>query len=433
MSVPERERIVAADKRHLWHPYTPMGRYIDETNPLVVQRAEGARLFDHDGRSYIDANASWWTAVLGHSHPRLVRALKQQIDRLCHVALAGITHEPAARLAEELVQVTPPGLEHVFFSDDGSTAVESSLKLCVQYWAQNGAPERQHFLALEGAFHGETLGAAALGGVEEFRRSVDDVLPRWVHLPSPAVDSSIALDALDRELSQRGDRIAALVLEPLVQGAAGMRTYPAKYLEEARSLTRKHGVFLVLDEVFTGFGRTGPMWASEHASVAPDVICLAKGLSGGMLPFAAIVASRRIFDGFLGAPERAFYYGHTFCGNPLGAAVAREVLSVFRDEDVLTGVRERAERIARGFARLAELPNVKSVRTLGMIGALDLEGESGYLERGGWRVYNEALKRGAYLRPLGNVVYVTPALNIPLADLDELLDIVHDAVRVVAS
>lgn len=429
MGVSERERIVDADKRHLWHPYTPMGRYIDETNPIVVQRAEGARLFDYDGRSYIDANSSWWTALLGHAHPRLVRALKEQADRLCHVALGGITHAPAARLAEELAHVTPTGLDHVFFSDDGSTAVESALKMCAQFWAQNGAPERRHFLALEGAFHGDTMGAAALGGVEEFRRSVAGMLPHWVHLPSPAHDLGAATEALRDELAKNAERIAAVVLEPLVQGAAGMRIYPADYVREARALTSRYGVLLVLDEVFTGFGRTGRMWATDHAAVTPDVICLAKGLSGGMLPFAAVVTNKQIFDGFLGSPDRAFYYGHTFCGNPLGAAVAREVLAVYRDEEVLAGVGERSSRIAGAFDRLRELPPVKATRTLGMIGALDLRGESGYLERGGWRVYNEALKRGAYLRPLGNVVYVAPPLNIPLDDLEELLDIVYASIR----
>jgi adenosylmethionine---8-amino-7-oxononanoate aminotransferase len=219
-----------------------------------------------------------------------------------------------------------------------------------------------------------------------------------------------------------------VVLEPVVQGAAGMRLYDPELVRRARELTRRHDVFLVLDEVFSGYGRTGKMWAAEHAGVAPDLMCTAKGFSGGMLPMAATLATERIFEGFLGDPERAFYYGHTFCGNPLGAAVAREVLAIYRDERVVECSAGKARAIAEAFARMRELPGVAATRSLGMIGALELAGGSGYLERGGWRVYAEALRRGAYLRPMGNVVYVTPALNISEADLAELLSIVAESI-----
>jgi adenosylmethionine-8-amino-7-oxononanoate aminotransferase len=430
---PERDRIVALDRRHVWHPYTPMERWA-ETDPLVIVAAAGSRLVDADGREYLDGNASWWTATLGHAHPRLVAALRRQAETLGHAALAGIAHAPAAELAEALVASAPAGLERVFFSDDGSTAVEVAMKLALQYWAQNGRPERVRFAALQGGFHGETLGATALGGVELFRRPFAPVLAPCVHLPSPGdPDAPLerALEALERELRDGADSLAALVLEPLAQGAAGMRIYPAEYVHRARELCDRYDVFLIADEVFAGYGRTGPMWACQHADVSPDLLCTAKGFSGGMLPMAATLASERIFAGFLGAPERAFHYGHTFCGNPLGAAVALEVLRVFADERILEQARPKAERIARAFEAMAELPGVARSRSLGMIGALDLAGAAGYLARAGWRVFEEARKRGAYLRPLGNVVYVTPSLTIPDADLERLLAIARESVEAV--
>jgi len=431
----DRERIVALDKARVWHPYTPMEAYRAEVDPIVVASASGARFVDVDGTSYLDGNASWWVSTLGHNHPRLVAALKAQADRLCHVSLAGVTHAGAAELAEDLCRVAPSGLEHVFFSDDGSTAVEVAMKLCLQYWAQNGRPARRRFVALDGAFHGETLGVTALGGVEVFRRPFAGVLLECVHVPSPGDGSAYerAFLALERVVREGADEIAAVVLEPLVQGAAGMRIYDPAYLRAARRLCDAHDVFLVLDEVFTGYGRTGAMWAADHAGVSPDLLCTAKGFSGGMLPMAATLATPRIFDGFLGDPERAFYYGHSFCGNPLGAAVAREVLRVFEEEKVVAGTAPRARRIAAALGALAELPGVARVRHLGMIGALDLalEGADGYLARAGWRVYEEARRRGAYLRPLGNVVYVAPPLVIPEPDLEALLAILAESVTAV--
>lgn len=424
-----REDIVALDKKHVWHPYTPMQAYIEQTEPLVLERAAGARLYDMDGRSYIDANSSWWSAVLGHDHPRLRAALHEQLDTMAHVPLAGITHPPAAELARALCERAPSGLSRVFYSDDGSTAVEVALKLCLQYWHQNGRPERTRFVALDGAFHGETLGATALGGVEVFRRPFASVVLDCLRVPFESDGYERAFAALAELLARHEGEIAGVVLEPVVQGAAGMRKYAPELLRRARDLTRAHDVFLVLDEVFTGYGRTGPFWACEHADVAPDLLCTAKGLSGGLLPFAATLATERIFEGFLGSAERAFFYGHTFCGNPLGARLALEVLRVFEDEQILLHAARKAERIAARFARLATLPGVQRTRSIGMIGALDLDGASGYLESGGKRVFAHALRRGAYVRPLGNTVYVAPPLNIPDSDLDELLDIVEASIH----
>lgn len=438
-----RASLVELDKRHVWHPYTAMEDYIARTDPLVVERAEGPYLWDADGRRYLDANGSWWVTTLGHRHPRLLAALARQAGSLAHVALAGITHAPAARLAAELAQLAPGArtapaqerLTRAFFVDNGSTAVEVALKMAAQYWAQNGRPQRVRFLCLSGAFHGETLGATAVGGVPAFRDVFGPLLMDALVLPSPgeAGGWERAVEAVERELRERGDDVAGVVLEPLLQGAGGMLTYGPEYVRRVREATRAADTFLIADEVFTGFGRTGPMFAVEAAGVVPDLLCLAKALSGGLLPFGVTLASERVFGGFLGGKERALYYGHSYCGNPLGAAVAREVLAVYRDEDVLGQVARRAPRIEAAFRRMAEeLPGVVRPRALGMVGAVDL-GEGGYLASRGWRVYEAARRRGLYLRPLGDTVYVAPALNIPDAALEELLAGVHESLQEAAT
>lgn len=431
----ERQQIIERDKRFVWHPYTPMGQYRESANPLVIDRASGSRLFDVDGRSIIDGNASWWTALLGHNHPRLVAALQAQSERLCHTSLAGVTHEPAIRFAEELAKVAPAGLNHVFFSDNGSTAVEAALKLAVQFYGQRSEAGRKKtkFISLADAFHGETLGVTALGGVEAFRAPFTELLMPCVHLPSPADGEPASLELLERTLRAEGDKIAALVIEPLIQGAGGMRMYGPAFMKEARRLTAEFDVLFIVDEVFTGYGRTAKFWACDHAEVSPDILCSAKGLSGGILPFAATLVSDQVFDGFLGDSSRAFYYGHTYCGNPLGSAVAAEVLSVYRDEQIVSGAARRALLIERAFERMGRLPGVTNARSLGVCGAVDLKGTRGYLAHGGWQVYERALARGAYVRPLGNVVYIAPPLNIPDEDLEQLLSIVYESVEEVAS
>ncbi|MDX1650234.1 MAG: adenosylmethionine--8-amino-7-oxononanoate transaminase [Myxococcota bacterium] len=427
----DRARIVELDKRRVWHPYTAMDAYREATDPIVVERAEGPFLFEADGRRYIDANASWWVAALGHNHPRLVDALTRQARRNCHSALAGMTHREAAELGERLCEVAPPGLEVVFYSDDGSTAVEVGLKVALQYWAQNGRPERNRFVSFTDAFHGETLGVTSVGGVELFRRPFAGAVREHLFAPSPwrAGGAEAARAALAALLERHADEVAAVVMEPVVQGAAGMRISDPAFVRAARELCDAHDVLLILDEVFTGYGRTGPMWACEHAGVSPDVLCTAKGFSGGMLPMAATLLTARLEEGFRGGAERAFYYGHSFCGNPLGAAVALEVLRVYEEERILERAKAKAERIARAFDGMAAIPGVAHARALGMVAALDLEGDAGYLARAGWGVYEAARARGAYLRPLGNVVYVTPPLNIPDDVLDELLGIVRESVE----
>jgi adenosylmethionine---8-amino-7-oxononanoate aminotransferase len=427
-----RARIVAADKAHVWHPYTPMPRWL-AGEPLVVARAAGVRLYDSDGRAYLDANSSWWVAALGHGHPRLVAALARQAEAMCHVALAGIAHEPAALLAEELCAIAPAGLERVFYSDDGSTAVETAMKMALA-WAHARGEKKSRFVALDGAFHGDTLGCTSLGGVEIFRRPFAGALLECVRAPLPAgpEDYRRAFDALAELVASGKDSIAAVIVEPLLQGAAGMRVYPAEYLRELARVCREHDVLWIADEVFTGYGRTGAMWACEAAGMAPDLMCLGKGFAGGMLPMAATLASGRVFEPFARG-DAVLWHGHSFCGNPLGAALAREVLAIFREEEAVARSRPKQRRIAEAFAAFGALPGVAATRALGMVGALDLATGEGYLGRGGWAVYEEALRRGAYLRPLGDTVYIAPPITIPDADLDELLAIVEASVRAAGS
>lgn len=429
-----RDEIIALDRKRVWHPFTPVDAW-ERATPLVIARAEGASLYDVDGKRYLDGNSSWWVAALGHGHPRLRKVLAEQAGILDHCAFAGITHEPAARLADELVAIAPKGagpekLSRVFYTDNGSGAVEVAIKIALQTWKNREKPQKTRFIALDGAYHGDTLGATSLGGVEVFRRPYAEACFECVHAPFPAPDAYDRAFGAIRELIEREhDTIAAVVIEPIVQGAAGMRIYDARYLTELRALTQKHDVLLVVDEVFTGYGRTGTMWACEQANITPDVMCIGKVFTT-MIPMAAALVTDAVFDTYRGGEKgRALYYGHTFCGNPIGAALAREVLAIYRDEKIVEGVAAKHAKLERAFETVANERGAKA-RSIGMVAALDLGGE-GYLADIGWRVYEEGLKRGAYLRPLGDTVYVCPPLVISDSDLDELLAIFMASVRAV--
>ena len=426
-----RDDVVRLDRAHVWHPYTPIDVW-EKTDPIVVARAEGSSLYDADGTRYIDGNASWYVAGLGHGHPRLLRVLREQAETLAHCALAGIAHEPSSVLAAELVRVAPPGLSRVFYTDNGSTSVEVAVKIALQTWQHLGAPKKTRFVALDGAYHGDTLGASSLGGVEIFRRPFASVLFECVRAPFPDPGAyARAFEAMRELIVRDHDTIAAVVVEPILQGVAGMRSYDPAYLRELRELTKAHDVLLIVDEVFAGYGRTGRMWACEHAGITPDIMCLGKAFCP-LFPMGATLVTDRIYDSFRGDPHRALWYGHTFCGNPLGAAIAREVLAIFDEEQIVARTEPKAAKITAAFARIASIPGVARVRSLGMTGAADLSpgaSDTGYLGRAGWRVYEEARRRGAYLRPLGDTVYVCPPLVIGERDLDDLLGILEESVR----
>jgi adenosylmethionine-8-amino-7-oxononanoate aminotransferase len=418
--------LIALDRAHVWRPYTSSEDH-EQRRLFVVDRAEGPWLIAPDGGRILDASGSWWCNNLGHGHPRLREAIRRQSERLMHCTFAAATHEPAVRLAAELVEVAPAGLTRVFYSDDGSTSVEVALKIAFQYWQQNGRPARKRFLALPGAYHGDTLGAMSVGDVDEFTRVFKPLLFGVERPPQPIDgDWHPVFEHLIERLRHDAEQIAAVVVEPMVQGAAGMRMYPAELLRGLHEATRRADTFLIADEVFTGFGRTGRMWASGHAEITPDLLCMAKGLSGGMLPFAATLATDRVYDGFRGGKTRALMHGHTFYGNPLGASVAREVLAIYREEQVLEAARPKAQQLADRIRGMREIVGVTAPRALGMCAAFEV-GKPGYMGTVGWRIAEQALELGAHLRPLGNTVYVVPPLNIGNADLDRLLDIVRES------
>ncbi len=420
------DALLALDRRHLWRPYTSSDDH-ESRSLFIVDRAEGPWLVGPDGRRILDASGSWWCNNLGHGHPRLRQALSRQAAELMHVTFGGATHEPAVRLASELARVTPEGLERVFFSDNGSTSVEVALKIAFQYWQQNGRADRNLFLALPGGYHGDTLGAMSVGSVDEFSGVFRPLLFEAPRPDEPLEhDWEPVFEALLARLRKDADRIAGVIVEPIVQGAAGMRMYSPKLLTALREEANKADTFLIADEVFTGFGRTGPMWGCDHAGIAPDLLCTAKGLSGGVMPFAATLATERIYAGFRGGKERALMHGHTFFGNPLGAAVALEVLAIYREERIVERASPKAAKLAAAIHNMTSLPGVRHPRALGMCAAFDV-GETGYMGKIGWEISDAALELGAHLRPLGNTIYVIPPLNIGDDDLDQLLRVVREA------
>ncbi len=431
--VASTEEILAFDRAHVWHPYTSAEGHAKR--PIVATRAEGALIFDDTGRALIDGNSSWWVAGLGHNPPRLVRALKAQLEKMAHVSLAGMTHEPAALLAKELVGVAPAGLTRAFFTDNGSTSIEVALRASLQYWQQNGAPKRTRFLALDGAFHGDTMGAVSVNGVDVFTKNFGGARFETVRAPVPEGSDEAAyaraFEVLADLMLRHRDEIAGIVVEPLVQGAIGMRMYPARFLAELARLAREIDTFLIVDEVFAGYGRTGKMWASNHADITPDIVCLGKTFCP-LFPMGAALFTERLFEGFGGDKSRALYYGHTFAGNPLGAAVAREVLAMFREDAIIEKSLPKGRAISDAFSRLSKRDDVARVRSIGMIGALDFRANAGYFGERGWRIYDEALKRGAILRPLGDTIYVCPPLTIEDKELTRLLEIVEECVEVTA-
>jgi adenosylmethionine-8-amino-7-oxononanoate aminotransferase len=408
---------VDADRRHVWHPYTQMQT---APPPLPVVRAEGVYLYTADGRRLLDGISSWWVNIHGHNHPRLNRALAAQAERLAQVIFAGLTHEPAARLAAALAERAPGRLPWVFFSDDGSTAVEAALKMAYQHWRHRGEPGRTLFVAFDGAYHGDTFGAMAAGGVAAFHAAFSELFfavrrARTPHSAAAGSTSPPLAEVLDRE----GERVAAVILEPMLQGAGGMLVQPPAFLREVRELTRRHGVPLIADEVLTGFGRTGRLFACEHGPVTPDLLCLSKALTGGYLPLAATLASDEIYGAFLSADRsRTFFHGHSFTGNALACAVALESLALFEEEDRLGRI-ARLERLFAGrLAALASHPAVAAVRNLGAMAALELAPASagGYLDDLGPLLASRLLERGLLLRPLGNVLYLLPPYVITDAE-----------------
>jgi len=413
------------DRDHLWHPFTQQLGWVEE-EPLMIERAEGSQLIDNTGRRYLDGVSSLWCNVHGHRHPGIDAAVREQLGRVAHSTMLGLSHAGAAELAARLVELAPPGLSRVFYSESGSTATEIALKMAFQYQQQRGGQHarRTSFVHLRDAYHGDTIGSVSVGGIDTFHAAYRPLL-----FGTHAAEPGDAAD-LERVLSLHEEEVAAVIVEPLVQGAAGMLTHPPGYLGAVRELCDRFGVLLICDEVATGFGRTGTMFACEHEQVAPDLLCLAKGLTGGYLPLAATLTTERVYERFLGAPEegRTFFHGHTYTGNPLSCAAALASLDAFERERTIERLQPKVRLLGELLAGVAEMPEVTEVRGRGMMVGIDL-GEHDPALRVGHRVTLEARQRGAIVRPLGDVVVLMPPLAISEAELRRLVAITAESIR----
>ncbi|HEX8103846.1 MAG TPA: adenosylmethionine--8-amino-7-oxononanoate transaminase [Solirubrobacteraceae bacterium] len=416
--------LAAADRAHVWHPFTQQRAWAAEP-PVMIERGEGTTLYDTDGRAYIDGVSSLWCTVHGHRHPVIDAAIRAQLDRVAHSTMLGLSHPGAVQLAERLIDIAPAGLNRVFYSDNGSTAAEVALKMAFQHFQHRGERERTGFICLRDAYHGDTIGSVSVGGIELFHSLFRPLLfDAWHAEPGDVAHMRALLEA-------HGEKVAAVMLEPLVQGAAGMIVHPPGYLRAVRDLCDEFGVLLICDEVATGFGRTGTMFACQQEGVSPDLLCVAKGITGGYLPLAATLTTEAVYESFLGEPSeaRTFFHGHTYTGNPLACAAALATLDVFESERTL-------ERLAPKIALLGELLDslvaplapVAEIRRRGTMTGIDLGGFAPPEERLGHQVTLAARRRGAIVRPLGDVVVLMPPLAIEEGELRRLVEITAAAI-----
>jgi adenosylmethionine-8-amino-7-oxononanoate aminotransferase len=434
----------AKDKAYVWHPFTQMQDWQADPEPLVITRGQGSTLFDSDGKPYLDGVSSLWVTVHGHGHPRLNAALAAQAAKLDHSTLLGLANEPSILLAEALVKAAPKGLSKVFYSDSGSTAMEIALKLAFQYWANQGgaAAKKQAFITLSEAYHGDTIGSVSLGGIGLFHQVYKPLLFKTHQVRTPygngdLKESARALADIEALLKKQKGKIAGIVLEPLMQGAAGMLAAPMGFLRGVRKLCDRYDVLLIADEVATGFGRTGTLFACQQEGVTPDLMAVAKGLTGGMLPLAATLATERVYQGFLFpyAAQKTFFHGHTYTGNPLACAVALESLKLFSTERTLEKLRPKILSLDRKLQRLLERPQVGEVRQVGLMVGIELMKDKAkrtpyaFEEKVGIRVCRRARDYGVILRPLGPVIVLMPPLCISPTELDFLVRTVEASIR----
>ncbi|MEB3102272.1 adenosylmethionine--8-amino-7-oxononanoate transaminase [Ferviditalea candida] len=447
MDESSKRHLLDKDRQFVWHPFTQMKDYAEKDH-LLIEKADGVFLYDADGNRYYDTISSWWVNVHGHGHPRIKRAIAGQLDSMDHVMFSGLTHPTGIELAEKLTEIVPAGLSHVFYSDNGSTAVEVAVKMSFQYWQQIGEKQKTKFVFLENSYHGDTIGAVSVGGVEMYHSLFKPLLFDAYRIPSPNVhiwpdqteqgaDACVkrALNEAEKLFREKHGEIAAVIVEPMIQAAGGMIIYPAEYLRRLRELCTRYRIHLIADEVAVGFGRTGRMFGCNHAGISPDLICLSKGLTAGVIPLAATLCTDEIYMAFYDDYEtlKTFFHGHSFTGNPVAAAVALESLSIFNDERVLERVQETSAVLSERLRRLESHEHAGRIRSLGMVGAFDLlaDKSSGRSfdsrERTGNKVYWEGLKEGLILRPLGDTIYFW----LPLAVTSEqVIDITERTERV---
>ncbi len=427
--------LMQRDLNHLWHPCTQMSDH--ERYPLIpLRRGQGVYLEDFEGKRYIDAISSWWTNILGHANAEINAAIKDQLDNLEHVIFAGFTHEPAIELGEKLAEITPVGLNKCFFGDNGSSAIEIALKMSFHYWLNHGKPQKHKFVALQNGYHGETIGALAVGDVALFKDTYKPLLMTAEMAPSPDCfyrecgeswhDYSLRqFAAMEKILAEKHDELAAVILEPLVQCATGMRMFHPIYLRKLREACTRYGVHLIADEIAVGFGRTGSLFACNQADISPDFLCLSKALTGGYLPLSVVMTHDHIFKAFYDTYEsmRGFLHSHSYTGNPLACRAACATIDLLQRDNVIARNQQTAQKLAAAFAPLADHPHVAEVRQTGMIIAAEMVKDKAnktpfdWRERRGVRVYQHALKHGALIRPIGGVVYLMPPYVISDDDI----------------
>jgi adenosylmethionine-8-amino-7-oxononanoate aminotransferase len=437
--------IAARDLAVVWHPCTQMHDH--ERLPIVpIERGQGVWLYDFEGRRYLDGISSWWVNLFGHANPAIGAAVRAQAERLEHVMLAGFTHAPVVELSEALVGIAPAGLTRCFYADNGSAAVEVAVKMSFHYWQNLGKTRKRRFVTLTNSYHGETLGALAVGDVELYKKTYQPLLMDVITVPSPDCHARAPGDGweahsrrmfaeMERTLAERADEVAAVIVEPLVQCAGHMRMYHPAYLALLREACDRHGVLLIADEIAVGFGRTGTLFACEQARIRPDFLCLSKGLTGGFLPLSVVLTTEAVYGAFYDDYVKltAFLHSHSYTGNPLACAAALATLRIFREEDVIAANRALARRMGEALAPLADHPHVAEVRQTGMIAAIEFvkDRASGerydWRERRGLRAYEHALAQGALLRPVGNVIYLMPPYVIAPGEIDWLAGVARGA------
>ena len=440
------------DLKYIWHPCSQMKDY-EELPPIVIDRGKGVWLYDIHGKRYLDIVSSWWANLLGHCNEDISRAVKEQLDRLEHVIFANFSHETAIRLASELAEIVPSGLRKFHFNDNGSAAVECALKMCFQFYLQTGKPEKQKFFCLSDGYHGETIGALAVGSVDLYTQIYRPMMMETYPIEAPdcyrcpcgknrETCSCECFAAAERAFEEHAGECAAVILEPLLQGSAGMRVYPPLYLKKMRALCDAYDVKLIADEIATGFGRTGKMFACDHAGISPDVMCLSKGLTGGYMPMSATCVTQEIYDAFYAdyGEGKAFLHSHTYAGNPLGCAAALAVQKILREQNILDSAAQNAKWLTEEMHAVFDShPNVGEIRHIGLIHAIELVKEKdGKLpfdakKRTGYAIYKRALRHGLLLRPLGDVLYFNPPLTITKEELRAAIDLTRISVNEILS
>lgn len=433
------------DLKYIWHPCSQMKDY-EELAPIVIERGEGIYLYDTEGKKYYDIISSWWCNLLGHCNPKISAAIKKQVDTLEHVIFANFSHKTVISLCERLMKVLPAGLCKFNFADNGSAAIEMALKMSFQYHYQTGNPQKKRFMALTDAYHGETIGALSVGGVDLYSEIYKPILLDVERIEAPdcyrcpyghlhGECTCPCIEKAEETFARVGNETCALIIEPLLQGSAGMKVYPPLYLKKLRELCDKYNVHFIADEIATGYGRTGKMFACDWAGISPDIMCLSKGLTGGYMPMAIAVTTQKIYDAFYSdyLEGKAFMHSHTYAGNPLACSAACAVLDVLEEEQIIEKACEKAEYFTKRIKeKFAAHPNVGDIRHIGLINAIELvedkESKKGFDSslRVGYQIYKKALKKGVILRPLGNVIYFNPPLIIEKADMDYVIDVAYE-------